>query len=211
MLIIFSRPWFRVKNRLLLRTLGSSSLSHSDEDNVLRMIVPIELLHTQRRKTKTEGVGRDQVILAVLTKAYKRGFPLAKFRSLVINEGHRFFDYNPPTFLFFSNKRRKKENRHRIELMWWMRSSRVVTESGCQCQSRNRPGFIPSILRHSGIWGWADEAVLINVPKKRKNPSPPPFKKRSNVWYVLANLSKHLNAFSPFNLTKTANCTYDYV
>jgi hypothetical protein len=27
-------------------------------------------------------------------------------------------------------------------------------------QSRNSPGFDPNILRHSGIWGAADEAVL---------------------------------------------------
>ncbi len=29
----------------------------------------------------------------------------------------------------------------------------------CQCQSRNSPGFDPSILRHSGIWGAADEIM----------------------------------------------------
>ncbi len=29
-----------------------------------------------------------------------------------------------------------------------------------RCQSRNCPGFDPSILRYSGIWGAADEAVL---------------------------------------------------
>ncbi len=33
----------------------------------------------------------------------------------------------------------------------WMRSSRVVRASGCQCQSRNNPGFDRSILRQSGI------------------------------------------------------------
>ncbi len=32
-----------------------------------------------------------------------------------------------------------------------MRSSRVVTVPGCQCQSRNTPGFDPSVLRHSEI------------------------------------------------------------
>ena len=41
-----------------------------------------------------------------------------------------------------------------------MRSSRVVRASDSQCRSRNCPGFDPSILRHSGIWGAADEAVL---------------------------------------------------
>jgi hypothetical protein len=33
----------------------------------------------------------------------------------------------------------------------WMRSSRVVRASDCQRQSRNSPGLVPSILRHSGI------------------------------------------------------------
>jgi hypothetical protein len=50
----------------------------------------------------------------------------------------------------------------------WMRSSRVVRASGCQCQSRNSPGFDRSILRQSGIWGAADEEMLNNVPKIKK-------------------------------------------
>jgi hypothetical protein len=37
--------------------------------------------------------------------------------------------------------------------------------SDCQCQNT---GFDPSILRHSGIWGAADEAVLNKVHKKPK-------------------------------------------
>jgi hypothetical protein len=45
----------------------------------------------------------------------------------------------------------------------WMSSSLVVRASGCQCQSRNSPGFDPGILGHSGIWGAADKAVLNNV------------------------------------------------
>jgi hypothetical protein len=49
-----------------------------------------------------------------------------------------------------------------------MRSSRVVRVSGCQCQSRNTPGFDPSILRYGGILGAADEAVLNAVHKTRK-------------------------------------------
>ncbi len=48
----------------------------------------------------------------------------------------------------------------------WMRSSWLVRVPGYHCQSRNSPGFNPSILRHSGIWGAADEAVLNNVHKK---------------------------------------------
>ncbi len=45
----------------------------------------------------------------------------------------------------------------------WMRSSREVRASDFQCQSRNSPGFEPSILWHSGIWWAADEAVLNKV------------------------------------------------
>ncbi len=59
------------------------------------------------------------------------------------------------------------------DLAVWMRSSRVWKEfsrlaraSDCQCQSRNSRGFDPSVLRHSGTWGAADEAVLKEVHKK---------------------------------------------
>jgi hypothetical protein len=48
-----------------------------------------------------------------------------------------------------------------------MRSSLVVRASDCQCTSCNGPGFDPSICRHSGIWGAADEAVL-NIVRKKK-------------------------------------------
>ncbi len=51
----------------------------------------------------------------------------------------------------------------------WLRSSQVVRASGCQCQSCNRPRFYPSILRHSEIWGAAEEAVLNHVHKKKKS------------------------------------------
>ncbi len=42
----------------------------------------------------------------------------------------------------------------------------MVTASDIQCRSRNCPGFDPSIPRHSGILGAADEAVLNIVYKK---------------------------------------------
>jgi len=48
-----------------------------------------------------------------------------------------------------------------------MRSSRVVRVSDCQCQSRNSPGFDPSILLHSGVWGAADKTVLNTVHRKK--------------------------------------------
>ncbi len=48
-----------------------------------------------------------------------------------------------------------------------MRSSRMIRASDSQCRSRNSPIFDPSILRHSGFWGVADEAVLITVQRKK--------------------------------------------
>jgi hypothetical protein len=39
----------------------------------------------------------------------------------------------------------------------------MVRASDCQCRSRNSAGSNPSNLRHSGIWGAADEAVLNKV------------------------------------------------
>ncbi len=53
-----------------------------------------------------------------------------------------------------------------------MRSSLVVRASDCQCTSCNGPGFDPSIRRHSGICGAADEAVLNIVWKKIYKKSP---------------------------------------
>ncbi len=41
----------------------------------------------------------------------------------------------------------------------------LIRASDCQCQSRNSPGFVPTILQHSGIWGAADEVV-----HRRKKP-----------------------------------------
>ncbi len=54
------------------------------------------------------------------------------------------------------------------DLAQWMRSSLVVRASDCQCTGCNGPGFDPSIRRHRGIWGAADEAVLNIVRKKKK-------------------------------------------
>ncbi len=55
--------------------------------------------------------------------------------------------------------------------LYRMRSSLVVRASDCQCTSCNGPGFDPSIRRHSGIWGAADEAVLNNVWKRINPPN----------------------------------------
>ncbi len=59
----------------------------------------------------------------------------------------------------------------------WMRFSRVVRASDSQYRSRNCPGFDPSMLRHSEIWGAADEIVLNTVHKKN-----PPYKKIFTLW-----------------------------
>ncbi len=56
-----------------------------------------------------------------------------------------------------------------------MRSSRVVRVSDSQCRSLNCPGFDSNILRHCGIWGAADEAVLNIVHKKKKPRKKSPF------------------------------------
>ncbi len=62
-----------------------------------------------------------------------------------------------------------------------MRCSRVWQErltSNCRSRkTRNCPGFDPGVLRHSGIWGVADEAVLniVHTWKIFKNP----------IWYHL--------------------------
>ncbi len=49
-----------------------------------------------------------------------------------------------------------------------MRSSRAVRATDSQWRSRNGLGLDPSILRHSGIWGAADEAVLTEHKKKKE-------------------------------------------
>jgi hypothetical protein len=41
-----------------------------------------------------------------------------------------------------------------------MRYILVVRAPDCQCTNCNGPGFDPSIRRHSGIWGAANEALL---------------------------------------------------
>jgi hypothetical protein len=52
--------------------------------------------------------------------------------------------------------------------------NRVVRASDSQCATYNYLGFDPSILRHSGIWGAADEAVLQKLQKNPKlTPHPP--------------------------------------
>ncbi len=59
-----------------------------------------------------------------------------------------------------------QEEPDKINVCQWMRSSRVARASDSQYRSRDCPGFDPSILRHSEIWGEADEAVLNKVLKK---------------------------------------------
>ncbi len=65
-----------------------------------------------------------------------------------------------------------------------MRSNLVVRASDCQCTSCNGPGFDPSIRRHSGIWGAADEAVLNIVRTKRQKKFPQKILKKQNLGLV---------------------------
>ncbi len=62
-----------------------------------------------------------------------------------------------------------------------LRFSLVVRASDCQCTSCNGPGLDPSIRRHSGIWGAADEAVLNTVRKKFKIPPKKYLKKKKTI------------------------------
>ncbi len=52
--------------------------------------------------------------------------------------------------------------------MWMRMRSCPVDRASDSQHRRNCPEFDPSILRHSGIWGAADEAVLNIVHKKKK-------------------------------------------
>ncbi len=58
-------------------------------------------------------------------------------------------------------------SRKKYSIMW-IRFSRVVRASDSQCRSRNCPGFDPSVLWHSGVWGAAHETVLNTVHKNIK-------------------------------------------
>jgi len=70
----------------------------------------------------------------------------------------------------------------------------VVRASGCQCQSCNSPGFDPSILRHSGIWGAAYEELLNNVHKKKKVQKIPHESLRHCKQICKLQISKHRNS-----------------
>ena len=74
----------------------------------------------------------------------------------------------------------------------WMRCSRVARASDSQCLSNKCPGFDPSILRHSGIRGAADEAVL-NTVHTRQNK-----KKTFKKWFPPPWLKVIFSIFSLF-------------
>jgi hypothetical protein len=74
-------------------------------------------------------------------------------------------EYSPLLWLILFGKMKVQKWRTLL-----IKSSRVVRASDSQCRrSRNCPGFDPSILRHIGIGGVADEAVSNKVLKKFKN------------------------------------------
>ncbi len=85
----------------------------------------------------------------------------------------------------------------RLDSEHWtrMRSSLVVRASDCQCTSCNGPGFDPSIRRHSGIWGAADEAVLNIVWTENKKSLKNIYKKRTlnTTFTILFVVLKYVN------------------
>ncbi len=94
----------------------------------------------------------------------------------------------------------------------WLRSIQLFRASSCQYQSSNSPGLDPSILRHSGILGTADEAVLSNVHWKKNQKKPPsPFLicrilepvNAMKVRPVAPKLSKRVSQYSPALVVNT--------
>ncbi len=75
-------------------------------------------------------------------------------------------------------------SRYNVKHSMWL----CFADSQCRSRTRNCPWFDPSILRHSGIWGAADDAVLNIVHKKEKSKKSP-FK---------AFLDSHLNVNDMF-------------
>ncbi len=71
---------------------------------------------------------------------------------------------------------------------WCMRSSRVVSASGCPCQNRNSPESDPFIPRHSGIWlyEWREmKQCWLSYIKKEKNPKKNPLiNLKKDIWAV---------------------------
>ncbi len=76
--------------------------------------------------------------------------------------------------------------------------SPVVRASNFQCTGCNVPGFDPSIRRHSGIWGAADEAVLNTVQKKIKI-SPKKIFKKKEVRGLSTNFHIHVSGSDLYN------------
>ncbi len=74
-----------------------------------------------------------------------------------------------------------------------MRSSLLVRTSDCHCNSCNGPGFVPSIRRHSGIWGAADEAVLNIILKKISQKYIKKYKK-AHHWHPVHGYTFEVNA-----------------
>ncbi len=114
----------------------------------------------------------------------KRGIPVASRESrsedpntsIFVIKTHNTLYYNRRLLQcqhFLEKQRKNRGNlfntRVPVPYCMLMRFSRVVRWSGCQFHSRNSTGtgFDSSILRHNGIWGAADVAVLKNIHKKK--------------------------------------------
>ncbi len=71
-------------------------------------------------------------------------------------------------------------------------SWRVVRSSDSLCQSRNCPGFDPSILRCNGMWGAADEAALSKLLKEKKTKKNPLYVVYSSLWSLISTYMRGL-------------------
>ncbi len=85
-----------------------------------------------------------------------------------------------------------------VYIIYVMRSSLVVRASDCQCTSCNGPGFDPSIRRHSGIWGAADEQCWLNIVRTKKIKNPPKKYLKKKKYMLCKNACRTKNfAVSP--------------
>ncbi len=89
-----------------------------------------------------------------------------------------------------------------------MRSSRVVRASDSKCRSRNCPGYGPSILRHSGIWGAADEAGWIMYIKRKNRNLSNAIQYRNNLRYHFAKKCYIIRKHNSIVETSSSLCRY---
>ncbi len=79
-----------------------------------------------------------------------------------------------------------------------MRSSRVARASYCQCRRRNSPGFDPSNLQYSGIWGGGRWSSIEWSTQKKFKQNPP----------SINLLNKYGHSTFPEQRAEVKSCTY---